>query len=694
MAWPDIIITGVDPPAIPLDSPDLPPDWIIMDLYGDDYAFGGEFNRGMTGVRYLPRGGVPAPSDGPVGNYPPTYLHLQIASPTVSASAVLDCQFQSTQDFGPDPGNWSNVVRGVFVVGDPPMPRVDTVSIRAGAEQALTVVTLTGADMWSCVGVRAGEVEGAWFGQTATTYQVTLGPYPDRPLDRPLTVPLVALYPATTEHPAGELDIGTWTWNPMAAPPFVDSIDPAEGYVTGGTPVNIYGGHLLTLTGVTFGSGFGTITYREWDHAVVISPPGTGLGPVEMLVINPQGSAPAGTFTYIESPFPEPPRVTSAGPLEGPIEGGTRVSIVGSYLDGTSAVTFGDVPGTGLTVAYGLVTVLSPPAAAGGVALVLRHPYGDVGGATFVYQAPPVVPEGPDGLVCRRRAWLVLGDREMPLEDLQAGYALTELEIGWPEVREVVSNAPDAMGVDDRTSLFGARLVTAAITVWDDRRTMDDIARAFGPYLVPSVRPELHWLLDTPENQYAERMLTLRASAFSAPIRGGRWRDLLLAWSAPDPVIRDPAIRSTEARPSSTVNIGRRYDLIPPRVYPSGAGGGGLQGRIVTMGDLPVLPLIRLYGPASGPSIHFASTALAGSLTFIFKSSYRLDATQWVDVDCDRHTVTDWQGRRQESQVNWNSTRWPMAPAGGVVTIITMTGAGADHITQAQILWRDGYLTS
>src|SRR5215469_3342880 len=144
-----------------------------------------------------------------------------------------------------------------------------------------------------------------------------------------------------------------------------------------------------------------------------------------------------------------------------------------------------------------------------------------------------------------------MGTRTLPLEDDLAGYAATELDLGFPEVREVVSNRPSADGVDDRTSLMGSRAISANVrSLAGGTMTPDEVATLFAPFMVPSARPELHYVLDRPGAP--ERMAVVRSSGYGWPINGTKKREIHLSWIAADPVFRDPAGRSSSSRSGST----------------------------------------------------------------------------------------------------------------------------------------------
>jgi hypothetical protein len=73
------------------------------------------------------------------------------------------------------------------------------------------------------------------------------------------------------------------------------------------------------------------------------------------------------------------PEVDSITPNNGPVAGGTGVTIAGSGLIGSTGVTFGGTAATGFLVpGDGTITCITPAHAAGGVAVVVLNPRGNV----------------------------------------------------------------------------------------------------------------------------------------------------------------------------------------------------------------------------------------------------------------------------------------------------------------------------
>lgn len=295
-------------------------------------------------------------------------------------------------------------------------------------------------------------------------------------------------------------------------------------------------------------------------------------------------------------------------------------------------------------------------------------------------------------MVCIRRAWLVLDGTTLELEDDLAGYACTELDLGYPEVREVMTNRPDLDGADDRTVLFGARAVAATIKARaGGTMTPDEIATLFAPFMLPSVRPELHYVLDRPGTP--ERMTTIRASGYAWPVTGGRSREIHLGWIASDPAMADPAERSATAYAGSSTATGRNYPLTHNRIYPPG-GNSPSTATISSPGDVAIRPLFRIYGPITAPRLELA-VSTGGTLEVRFVAGFIINAGQWVDVDAAARTVYANSDPTAPvvDQIDWQASTWPVLPVAPAFTSMNLYGDSTAGVTQAEAIWHDRYLT-
>jgi len=299
-------------------------------------------------------------------------------------------------------------------------------------------------------------------------------------------------------------------------------------------------------------------------------------------------------------------------------------------------------------------------------------------------------------MVCVRRAWLTLGDRSIPLEDDGLGYACTELDLGYPEVRDVVDNRPDRDGVDDRTKLAGSRGMSADIRAYGGTMTVDEIGASFAPYMIPNARPELHYVLDRPGTP--ERAAVVRAADYAWKISGSKNREIHLAWVASEPFVRDPAQKVATALAGASVIPGRTYPLVHNRIYPPG-GGSPSTGEIRSAGDVVVRPLLRIWGPITNPVVSIQSTTGADPSgppsTIAFVTGFIVDAGSWVDVDTEAKTAF-LQGDPAQSvmaQVDWSTSVWPILPTLPYFSWLTITGDSTSSTSQVQALWYDQFLT-
>jgi hypothetical protein len=165
-----------------------------------------------------------------------------------------------------------------------------------------------------------------------------------------------------------------------------------------------------------------------------------------------------------------------------------------------------------------------------------------------------------------------------------------------------------------------------------------------------------------------------------------------LQWVAADPAAYDPNQQSSSSWAGAQTSAGRTYPLTFDRVYPAG-GMPPTTGTFFSPGDLPVRPLLRIYGPAVAPTVTFTIPG-ATQQRVMFTAGVTIDAGHWIDVDADRRTAY-WDSdvsRPAVAALNWSSTTWLYLPARTSITF-NMTAGGTNQVSQAMLLWRDGYLS-
>jgi len=260
-------------------------------------------------------------------------------------------------------------------------PRVETVSSTSGPAAGGTSVTITGTGFTDVTSVSFGGVAAASFAVISDTSISSVSP------------PSVAgAVDVTVASPGGTSTTIPGDRFTFVAQPSVTSLSPAAGPISGGTTVTIAGADLTGATAITFGGTPAGFTVNDDSSITAISPGTDAADTVDVTVTTPGGTSatvPADRFTYGGDVT-----LKRATPAVGSAGGGTRVTITGKNLVGTTEVTFGGIAAVSFTVnaAGTAVTATSPPENGTGVQTVDISVTDDAGTATltaaFTYVAP------------------------------------------------------------------------------------------------------------------------------------------------------------------------------------------------------------------------------------------------------------------------------------------------------------------
>jgi len=187
-------------------------------------------------------------------------------------------------------------------------------------------------------------------------------------------------------------------------PAVATGIAPNFGPLQGGTDVTLTGSGFTGATGVTFGSFPGTAFQVEDDNTITVTTPADVIGAVAVVVQSPYGDSDGVDFTYTPVPL-----VTTPTPGEGPVAGGSDVTLTGFQFDGATGVTFGGVPGTGFQVIDdNTITVTTPANPPGALPMIVQSPYGDSPAVDFYYYVPQPVftqQQAPTSAVVGQSYW-------------------------------------------------------------------------------------------------------------------------------------------------------------------------------------------------------------------------------------------------------------------------------------------------
>ena len=272
---------------------------------------------------------------------------------------------------------YSNTLAAYTQASQVLVPTVTSVSPNNGPIAGGTAVTITGTNFAAGATVTFG-------GTAATNVVVVSG------------TQITATTPAggaggvtvtvTVNSQPGSLTSG-FTY---VVPATVSSLSPNGGSTTGGTAVTITGTNFAAGATVTFGSVAATNVVVASATRITATTPAGSAGAVTVTVTNPgaAGGSLANGFTYVVVPT-----VSSVSPNNGPIAGGTVVTIAGTNFASGATVTFGGTAATNVVVVSGTQITATTPAGSAGVVTVTVTVNSQPGSVAngFTYVAPPTL---------------------------------------------------------------------------------------------------------------------------------------------------------------------------------------------------------------------------------------------------------------------------------------------------------------
>jgi len=258
-------------------------------------------------------------------------------------------------------------------------PTITRLSASSGPGNGGTRVTITGTFLQGATAVTFGGTAAASY--TVSSAGTSITAYtPAEQADGPVDVTV------TTPGGGSATDAGSFTF----LAPTESRLSPTSGPADVSTKVTIAGADLQGTSAVSFG-GVAAASYSvnsSGTSLVAYTPTTVGAGMVDVLVTTPGGTLdiPNG-FTF------GAPTVTRVNPDTGPAGGGAKVTITGTFLAGTEAVSFGGVGWTGLTVnGTGTSLTVDTPTygLSGAQAVEVYTPNGTIDAGTYTFEPPTV----------------------------------------------------------------------------------------------------------------------------------------------------------------------------------------------------------------------------------------------------------------------------------------------------------------
>jgi hypothetical protein len=288
------------------------------------------------------------------------------------------------------------------------------------------------------------------------------------------------------------------------------------------------------------------------------------------------------------------------------------------------------------------------------------------------------------------------GATTLDLMDAAQGFRVEELDIGYPSVREDSNLNPGRNGTLDLTRLFGERAVTiTGSLVPSAAGSRQAMWHRLAPFLDPGARPTLTYQVD---GDVSPRTLTIRAYQVTGPYNNRSVSAVQLGFKSANPFAFGTPLRSATVTPVGGTGAGRAYDLTFPRVYPTPTAQAA---TLANYGDFTAYPLLRFYGPVTGPyaSFNIQGVTPAPPTAWVrFNSTYVIPAGSYVEVDTAARTAF-LNGDHTQSVFNQLAINpaepWPYLPPGAptvTVQMLLFTNGGTSNATQLVAIWADPFL--
>lgn len=271
--------------------------------------------------------------------------------------------------------------------------------------------------------------------------------------------------------------------------------------------------------------------------------------------------------------------------------------------------------------------------------------------------------------------------------DAGQGFRVALLDLGFPNVREDVSDNPAHVGQLDTTQFFGARAVTISGTIIPSPSGSRTASLALlAPYMDPAARPVLTYQTDTDAEA---RQITLRAVDLTAPLNSMYVTTWSASWKAPMGLALGLGEESVVCGPSWLIQSGRPYPLTFNRTYPHFSPGDSVS--VVPGGDYPARPTFTLYGPAAGADITVVDETAGTRADLSLQAGFMVPAGRYVVIDCEARTIVDDTGANVYGDALGPLTTWPKLIPGDVMTISFFATATAGS-TRLYTSWFERWL--
>ena len=255
--------------------------------------------------------------------------------------------------------------------------------------------------------------------------------------------------------------------------------------------------------------------------------------------------------------------------------------------------------------------------------------------------------------------WRLERDGAPPLHlNPQNGWHIRGADFGFPTVRQVVDDRPNADGTDDRSRFFSSRVLTLDLLARGDRMAKID---ELSPFLVPSARSFLYF----PGPDGTERRMLLRGRDRRSELVQKTGKQAIIAqWEVPNGTSETADTAQTIAFASVGVTPGFTFDLTFDLVFPAASPAG--RTNVPTIGNTRCYPVIRLWGPCTFPRVDNLQDPAEDGTPKQLAFDITLTASQFLEVDTRERTVlfNGLPGQSRYATLSFPESRWWTLAAG------------------------------
>lgn len=222
--------------------------------------------------------------------------------------------------------------------------------------------------------------------------------------------------------------------------------------------------------------------------------------------------------------------------------------------------------------------------------------------------------------------------------DCADGFVVTEFEIGWPEVREVMTPRSLSDGSVDTTAYLGKRPVTVSLRYDQTKLATQNLIDLVTPYLSPRYRPQLVWTVQQTDPgcpgpaASVETVRSLRVRGVDGPlvVNAPKYLSMVLQWVAQDPYTTGLEQSCAVALITGAEEFGRTYDLSFDRQYPYSPQYGVTS--FTPLGNAPMDWTGTITAEVTSPEILINNTTITFGTTVLLPG-------QTINIDTQERTI-------------------------------------------------------